>query len=447
MKITLSTDRPIKVLYISYIFPPLGGSGVHRTAKFAKYLPRYNCDLTILSADDKTFYSQTGGEQYLAEIPPTVEVVRVTVPFFYRYLLKGNNTEAVSPSGPIVNPGLSTWLKRKISDYIAVPDPYIFWAIKAFFKALKIAGQQDIVFSTSAPYSDHLIGYFLKKFARKPWIAELRDPWSDNVIVFQNKPKIIKRINIWLEHKVLKSADAIIVVAEAMKDNITRRFTDIHADKMHVITNGFDPDDFSAIDIKGDRGIFEIASVGELYGSRFDAWKIFLEGYSAFRSQISSRARLSLTVIGLNNPEARDWTLGFAKANGFAEDITIKGYIDHAQALSVMINASALLLAQGSDESATGGIYPAKIFEYLKARRPIIAVVPSGHVSELIMKTNAGIICDYDADSVRRALIEIFNEWHLGKIRVISEEDLARFERNLLAKQLSEILHETSVDK
>jgi len=245
-----------KALVIAYFFPPLGGSGVQRTLKFVKYLPMSGI-LPVVSTVNSG-HNFAYDESLLEEIPPEVEVYRSSSleTLWLREALekiaslrgskKIEEESKVEPSEP---PRRS--LKQRVFDfidnYLFIPDSKVRWLPFGFLKSLQVARREqvDYIFSSSYPYTVHLIALLVHKFYRKPWIADFRDPWVGNKAMQKELP-FRKNLDAWLERKVVENASFLLNVTPALTEMYKNRYPE-YAYKMITITNGFDPADFQEI--------------------------------------------------------------------------------------------------------------------------------------------------------------------------------------------------------
>ena len=149
--------------------------------------------------------------------------------------------------------------------YLSLPDHMVYWVPFAYFKAKRLIKEKNpgIVYTSSPPHSEHLIGYILKKRFRIIWIADLRDPIMDDDSV-ENLSFIEKAVNSKLEKTIINHADAIITNTDSARRAFERRY---HIKKVTTIYNSFDEEDFESHQIdKFNR--YTIAHVGSIYGGR-----------------------------------------------------------------------------------------------------------------------------------------------------------------------------------
>ena len=170
-----------KVLMIAYAFPPMGGSGVQRTLKFAKYLPDFGWEPIILTAS-QALMEQQGETDYslLDDIPAAAAVHRIPDPRLRRFLSRRPNGPAMefTDSRQLRRDGTGGYARALAKSLVFVPDAQIEWLPLALSEAISLVRRHkvDLIWSTSDPFTDHLVAYLLKRLGARPWVADFRDP-------------------------------------------------------------------------------------------------------------------------------------------------------------------------------------------------------------------------------------------------------------------------------
>jgi glycosyltransferase involved in cell wall biosynthesis len=228
------------VLIVSYYFPPAGGPGVQRVAKHVKFLREFGYEPVVLTITPEDYTGpselQTPIDASLtAEIPVDIEVHRV------------------GSGQPF---GLLGWLRRMrldaIRELLFVPDSAISWIRPAVRKAREIASQReiDVVYTSVKPHSVAIIGWMLKRALGKPWVIDFRDPWTQYFLA-TFPSRVHFRFEQWLERSLLRRADHIITITPTARENLLAWCDFLSPDKVSVITNGYDHEEFS----ESNRGI------------------------------------------------------------------------------------------------------------------------------------------------------------------------------------------------
>ena len=370
-----------KVLIITYYWPPSGGSGVQRWLKFVKYFRDFGIEPIVLTVAPEFAALPNIDESLEYEIPAGIEVhkTRAKSPFgFYRKMKKGN-----IPNSGFAGEGKANLfdnLFRFIRGNFFIPDARIGWNKFALEKARELIQLHaiDTVITSSPPHSTQLIGIQLKKEFNLKWLADLRDPWTEiyyNKLLFRTN--WAKKIDYRYEQACLQNADTLIVVSEDIK----RRFGEAREtilEKIHVIPNGFDEEDFSKAQTKNDTGVKYISYVGNL-GLQYPI-EPFLKAFSELvKVDQQWRIRFVGNVSDVVNTEIQKLDL-----EKWVEFIP---YVEHKKAVEYMINSDLLLLIIPNTEN-NKGILTGKLFEYIATGNPIIYIGPEDGDALEILKGN-----------------------------------------------------------
>ena len=255
-----------KVLIITYYWPPGSGAGVQRWLKFSKYLPQYGWEPLILTIDPD-YATYPALDEFLSrEIPQTLKVYKTKATDYFR--LYSKDKSGIPSAGFAIDEekGFFSRLAKFIRGNFFIPDPRKGWNRYAFSKACEIIEEEKIenVITTSPPHSTQLIGLKLKKkYPGIRWIADLRDPWTDIYYYDQFHPtRLSRKIDLNYEMSVLRSSDKIITVGKSLRDHFASKIKG-KGEKIEVITNGYDAEDFSGLDSTRS-GIFTISYTGTL---------------------------------------------------------------------------------------------------------------------------------------------------------------------------------------
>ncbi len=425
-----------RVLLISYYFPPSGGPGVQRILKFARYLPRCGWLPTVLTVDPNHAAFPSIDESLLQEIPPEVEVIhtRAWDPFSVYGRIQGKKRDEVIKVGYVgKKPGLKS-VARWLRGNIFLPDARVGWVPFGSRVARKLVQKQkfDAVMSTGPPHSSHLIGMAAHKASGLPWVVDMRDPWVELYYRDQMyEGAIAKRIQVHLERKVLSTASAVVSVSKHIGVGFKRR---VHMEHYETIPNGYDPADIpqNTAPIRG-RDSLVIAYVGT-YNLRRHS-----KGVVAALQQLQPKIPVEVHLVGKVDSEA----LEAYSAKG----IQVKGvpYLSHGEAIAYMQSVDVLMLTlpRVYDDSAAGNV-SGKVFEYISARRPILALGPTeGDLADLLKQTQAGSIFDHED---RESILGFLNDYLESREKPweINDAALAEYERPRLTSRLAQLLDRLS---
>ncbi len=427
-----------KLLYLSYYFPPSGGPGVQRTLKFVKYFPQFGVEPYVVTIREKSASYPIIDKSLLKEIPKSTEVYR-TKSFeplrFYRLFTKKKEI----PYSGFVNMDKGT-AYQKISRFIRgnffMPDARVGWKKYAYKQSRKLIEQEDFkaIVTTSPPHSSQLAGLRIKQKLGLKWIADLRDPWTDIYYYndFYQLPWVRKK-DARYEREVLENADRIIVVSESMKTLFAAKSDKIDPDKIYVIPNGFDEEDF-ADEKPGKTTDFVISYVGTMA----DQYPIdsFIGALSKIR-KAHPDVQIKWRVVGRLSETIKEKI----KAHDLKNIVELLGHKSHKVAVKQMLSSDALLLVIPKMKN-NEGILTGKLFEYLAARKPIILLGPQyGDASKIVAECKSGRNFEYkDGLRLYAYLDEMIKTWKSKKNLDIKNTIYKKFERKQLTHDFARII-------
>jgi len=437
-----------RLLVFAYFFPPLGGAGVQRMVKLVKYLPVHGWRATVVTVRNRDYWMDDASLE--AEIGPQIDVVRtasVTGLSLLRRLAPrqaGRATTAERGANRGSARGSARGLRRlrRWANWCLIPDSYIGWvpfALGAGERLLR-SGRYDALLTTSSPDSAHLIGRRLAQRHRLPWIADFRDPWTRRMS-FDPPTRWHRARHIALERSVLSRAARVTVTSEATRRDYLERYPELAAEKIAVVTNGFDEADFAACEgIEPPRTPFEILHAGQLNPER--PARPLLVGLAAFLArEPAAREVMRVRFLG----PCYETDRAAARELGLASVVAFEPARPHAATVAALCRSHLLLLME--QESERGGlILPGKIFEYLRARRPILALVPPGAAEDLVHELGVGRCCrPSDPAGIADALGFYYNLYRNNELSgtALGPDQLGRFERSALARRMGHLLEAT----
>lgn len=416
------------LLYITYHFPPTGGSGVQRGLKFAKYLPQFGFRPIILCADYRCL-KQPKDYTLLKELPPSIKIYRtftLDANWFFKLLwgLKLNK--------------VVTFLQR----CILIPDIEVLWLPFAFLKLKKILATNhiDLVFISAPPYSPLLLAKYLIKHHQLNVCVDFRDPWSFGIGRKYLKPPswVLNKENNW-EKEIISLAAGIICVNKTMAEELSKLNPEVPSHKFVAITNGYDELDFqvSLKTSKSDK--LNIIYTGSFYDSLQPQilWQALIELIN--KGEIDPH-KIAFKIYGKNSP---NFVLGkYYQDNRISNMVHFFGYVDHKYSIKSLQTADLLLLYSGFGK-AQRTLSPAKIYEYLRSGKPIFAVIdPLSASSEILLPGNTTFLADSSScNSIKDTFLNIYKNWEQGNLKVEPNWDYIRkYERKALTSKLAEVL-------
>ena len=435
-------DERKRVLVIAHIFPPIGGSGVQRTLKFVKYLQQNGWQPTILTVGFSKY--PLVDASLLSEVPDNIEIIRIDEPASNIVNIRLN--EIIELQANIVNAKeLMDEFKKDIkldSTQILCPDPYILWGIEVIsaVKERFAIGDFDMIYSTSGPYTDHIIGYELKSYLQAPWVADFRDEWTNNPYADYDKNGSRYKLCYAMERAILSYADHIITTTPMAKENYETLFQ-VPPSKITSITNGYDEHDFEKItEQQAQNERFTIFHNGIMYSIRTPV-TFFKAVHELINEGVIDK---DLIQVGLPWSENDDVWKSYAQSLNLSDVVRFYGYMSHIESLQESSNADLLLLLVGPGEK-NKAMYPGKIFEYLRLNKMILSLSPEGSVcDQLLQETERGFNVDYDdVEGIKKAVAESYRLWMNKDLPKYSVNDrVTIYERQQTTKQLADLFNQ-----
>ena len=404
-------------LFFAFHYPPeSSSSGVLRTLKFTRYLPEFGWRVTVITLRADA-YEQVD-PSLLAQVPPEVRVVRTAYLNSKRHL------------------AIAGWYPA----LLATPDRWIGWLPWALAAARRVMRDDpaDLVFSTSPVATAHLIAQRVARRYRLPWVADFRDPWYEEPPE-PGTPAVVHWASRWLERGVARCADRLLTTTDHLAGMLRARYGAVVQNKLHAIVNGFDEADFTGFPAPLPRGArLRIVHAGEINAEFRDPRPLFQAIRTAAAAGWLDPAAVQLTFIG-GGRLAHDPALTQAiAAAGLQASVTFEARIPYDQALRRMGEADLLLLLQASED--TRQLVPAKLYEYLRLRRPVLALLYEGATSQLLQRAQAGwSVHPEQGATLARTLADIVSLWKEDRLnsKVATMDFLRQYERRQLTAQLA----------
>lgn len=437
-----------RVLMISHAFPPTGGSGVHRPAKFAKYLGMFGWTPVVWSADHVPELPRD--PSLLVDLPPSVICRRSRA-----YPIRETVRRALAAARAHVEPlGLidrwisgiewrSDQLLARLSHW-PVPDTAVAWMLRSIAPLRRLIAQEqiDIIWSTSPAPSNHLLAWRLHALTRRPWVADFRDLWTQNFNYAEPSP-LRRAIDGRLERALVRAATRVVGVSDG-QTALWRKLDDGHPDKFLTITNGADLDDRfdqpretarEALGIPARR--FVVSYVGRLVSTASPHGMRRGIEHLVQRHQ-RARADLELRVVGWVSP---DIATQLKRMNVRA---VLRGLVEHAEAIRELCAADLLLSGAITHAQNSETVIPGKVFEYLAAGRPVLHVgALGGEVNRLLEHYEAGVTVPDEPEAVADQLERDWKAWTAGRLRPgCDRRRREAFRRRELTRRLAGVFDE-----
>ena len=415
-----------KILIITHFFPPRPSIGSVRPGGLAKYLPRFGWEPIIITT------TLPGPSEFKYQIIQTD--YHKDFSYVIKKFLKLNPEFRLDQqSKPILIPGKKDSLLPKIMEFIFgiinYPDELKGWTPFALKAGKKILAQEkiDMILSTSHPVTAHLIARKLKTISRVPWVADLRDLWTQNP--YYQYWVIRKHFEKRLEITTLSQADALVTVSEPLAEEL--QFLHKNQYILPIIT-GFDPDIINSAPLTKN---FTITYTGRFYDGKRDPSLLFM----ALRELID-RKELNPQLIKVRFWGSVNHWLNQEIKRFKLDGVTYQsGMILHKDVLIKQRESQILLLLNWNNPQEKG-TYTGKIFEYLAARRPILAIGPQGVVSKLLNETKAGHHAN-DLTSLKKIIVNFYKEFQSqGQVSYQGNwEEISKYSQIEMARQFTEL--------
>lgn len=401
------------VLIVSYYFPPHGGAGTQRYAKFAKYLPEFGIRPIVICAAVRTTQSAPSADESLvAEIPPVATVVRVPED---------------SP------PRLSLFRRAALAARFRIDaEEWVGRAWPIVREAARAHAARAII-TTVSPYAAAQLGRAAKRELGLPWILDLRDPWAlDGWRSFRTYLHALYDRRAM--RTALRAADLVVASVPAAKEAYAQ-LGRLAAARIWTIPNGFDDDDFSDMSSNPAGEAFRIVHTGTLHSAEPDgngaprgagrfAWRriepagrsgrfLYLAIAELKRRRPDLYARVRVELFGQVHSSHHD----LAAQLGIGDRIVVHPYVSHRAAVAAMCSADCIFVPlHGIPAGERALVVPGKLYEALASDRMVLGCLPAGDAAELIRGTGAGVVCaPDDVAGIADCLMEHAGRWGRGQ--------------------------------
>ncbi len=421
-----------RALVITYYWPPAGGPGVQRWLKFVTYFKEFGIEPIVFIPDNPHYPLKD--DSIISEIPEGIKIIRFPIkePYGFAKVFSKKKTNRVS-SGIITNKKQSALEKFLlwVRGNFFIPDARIGWVKPSvsFLEDYLSKNKIDVIITSGPPHSLHLIGKSLKKKIGIKWLADFRDPWT--TIHYHKSLRLNKRSqkkHLELESEVLTNADLVVVTSA----NTKKEFQKITNTPIEVITNGYDVTKKIIPNLDSQ---FTLVHIGSLLSNRNPEilWRVLSE---IKNENVDFSENLLIKLVGAVSEDVLKSIEDF----GLATNFKAYGYISHQEAIQQQHNSQVLLLIE-MDTPETKAIIPGKLFEYMAANRPILALGPKGSdIYEILKETNSGTYFNYtDKESLKIQIQEYYQDYSKTQL-IVSSKNIEQFSRRELTKKMSDLI-------
>lgn len=408
-----------RALLIAYQYPPCQqSSGYLRTLAFSRYLPAFGWNPVVLTASERAYGRSDATER--DRIPDSVPVVRA----FAR-----DARDLFS-------------IRRKYPSFVAVPDRQSSWWLGAMPTGLKLIRRYkpSVLWATQPTPTAFWIAYSLHRITGIPWVADFRDPIGLGI------SRQADRMRRWIERKTVYSSSRIVFTTLGAASAYATAYPDVPEDRWNVIPNGYDETDFSDINDTPEpmeSRPLRLVHSGVLYrdGRNPSALLGALRQLKAEGELTTSDVEIVLRASG-----SEEYFQQLVNNAGVGDIVHLRPPLPYREALREICSADGLLVLQGAKFNSQ---IPAKIYEYYRARRPVMALTdPAGNTAQALYQADIDTIAPIDdPDLIAHTLRDFVTGIRAGTAPTASETDITRYSRQNGARELSRLFNDISHSK
>ena len=448
-----SLQRSKTVLVIAYSFPPEAYVGGRRTLKYCKYLGQ--CGWRPIVVTIKPRADSVIDERLCHELPADVVVQRTPdldmvwclerlSAIWHR--LRGRRRDPAAAAQPAPSRVAESTTESEsfparvkkgiIRALIASPDPHWPWVFFAFFRAAAtlMRHRVDVIYSSSPPHSSHVAAYLLAKCFRKPYVVDFRDPWH----VETHRPAgVLASLQTSWKKRIVRGAARVVVVTPGEPLDLLSELPDLSARQVAVITNGYDREDYRAsAAAMPDPSRFAITHLGTIYA---DTGMQVFEAIERLLKERPELARVLTVNLAGDIDASRRPAIAKLESRGV---VKVHGFLPQHDAVELARRSDVLLLLQRGGTARSH--VPAKFYEYLCLEKPVLAVMGTGTLTELLDRTGLGIaVSPRDIPAIAAALEALLEDIREGRQRFRPNRSfIDTFERKALTRHFAAVLDE-----
>jgi hypothetical protein len=409
-----------RVLLIAFHFPPqAGSSGIQRTLSFSKHLGKSGWEPMVLSAHPRAYETQNPSQ--LKSVPDGLVVKRAFALDTKQHM----------------------GIKGRYSQLLALPDRWISWWLGAVPAGLAMIRRHrpTVIWSTFPLATAHLIGLALHRLTGLPWVADFRDPMLQPAYPTH---ALQRKVYAWIERQVIQHCHTAVFTTHSAMETYGKRFPEQPRGKFVVIENGYDEEGFAAGAAAApvaprmvpDKRPLTLVHSGLLYDSGRDP-SAFLRAVRGLKEK-GAIAHDTLQVI-LRAPGDVAEVSALAARHEVADVVKVAPAVPYREALGEMLAADGLLVFQGTPFNTQ---IPAKVYEYFRARKPILGLVDKqGETARVLATAGFDALADMeDPDDIARVLERFAAQIREGSAHIASPELVAGSSREHRARQLAAVL-------
>ena len=383
-----------QLLLISYYAPPNGGVASFRPVQFLTYLPDRDWACTVLTTTESA-YLRDGYSLDVSLSDRFADSRMIRVPSVGPYI----GSRSTSLSGELRGrSNLALRTARQLAAALLSPDRHITWLPLAVFRGMNTSRRADLLYAQGPPFTNHMVGVFLKKLTGTPLVSMFEDPWLGmQHRVWHSRAQ--RRIQMQQERLVMRSSDLILTGTDGFRNDLLGRHGASFGEKIVTLRMG----DMGGATSAGrtpkpapraaDDPITLIYTGSLRQSPQYDVAALLQAFAHLRRHSPEIAAKLRFIVYGNVDAYYRKLSLDL----GLGSLVHFAGFVSHEQALAAMQAADGLVLLIGSGSPGLRMYTSGKIYQYMAARRPILALVPTdGEAATLIRRHKLGLVIPPD---------------------------------------------------
>lgn len=435
-----------RLLLIAYDYPPEKTAGVYRTTAMTRQLVRRGWQLTVVTVRNPEVLRPFDDSDL---IPKATTVVRTWRGFHYwrfkrrmRRAVRGsasrrydNGTDVGAAAETSSAAEKGEGMKKRFERLLTFPDARIGWFVPLLFTAgAELArGRYPVVLSSSPPHSSHLPILLLRLLFRFRWIVDFRDPWTSPARGLKGRWNVA--VQRRLERWVLSASDVILANTPGNARALKRDFARETRDKVHLMTNGFDPSLFAPEEAEHAREAdCDLVYVGHMYPEMFTEYLGILD---AIRTGGHRIPRLQVYGTPPSHSVIRDCSAG-----DYTPYITFREEVSYRDSISLMQRAPALLVLLPRFSTSSSWV-PSKIYAYMNSGRPLVAIMPDGDAATILEQAGAGcVIRDPDPKVIAERMLSYLADVALRKAQPVKRASIEQYSWDVMGQRLDTLLCE-----
>lgn len=413
----------MRILYISYFYPPLGGPAALRNTAVVKYLRQSGWELDVLTVRDPEYSYH---DESLEDMASGVTRVSSLDPMSILKKLRPTRSKQAGALYRNTPEKLKLMLRRIFP--LDDKSPWLPFLIRAGRK-LTAKHEYDLIYVSCGPFSSALAARKLSKEYGIPYVYDVRDYWT--LLSDYRLQGWSQRLSRLWETRILSDAALVVTATDGIREDQAAAFGNTLLSKSLTVFNGWDEDDFAGLKASEPEE-FILSYYGNIYARR--SLKAFYRAVSVLKAERTLPPKTRIRLYGTFNREV----LKEIADSGIADLIDVNEQLPHREAIRSMLNSSVLLLVINS--SSPRGTLSSKVFEYIRTRKPILAMVPAHkEAAKLLRSCNHDYLCAMESvDSIAQTIRRMISERGIKKDylcppELSRKEQIAKLEAGLRA--------------